>query len=113
MGGERDLVGNLEQLADLRLGGHQQRRHRRPQALRAQREQQVLHERVDRGAADDALARQLGVGDGEVVQAHPDHQVQRHLGQRCGVLVGAPRCAAARGVGVGVREHLRHPRRRR
>ena len=78
-----------EQLAAPLLGRHEQRRHRRAQALGAQGQQQVLHERVDRGAADDALARQLGVGHGEVVQAHAHDQVQGHVGQRAGVQVGA------------------------
>ena len=96
--GERDVVGNREQPLHLGLGRHEQRGHRRGELLAAQREQQVLHERVDRGAADDALPRQRGVGDREVVEAHPHDEVQRHLVEALRVFVRALHHAHARRV---------------
>ena len=81
VGCQRDPVGDSEQLPDLCLGGHEQRRHGRRQALGAQGQQQVLHERVDRGASDDALAVKAGVGDREVLDAHPDDEVDRDVGK--------------------------------
>ena len=45
---------------------------------------------------------QLGVGDGEVVEADPDHEVQRHLGQRAGVQRRRPRTRRrVEGIAVG------------
>ena len=74
---------------DLGLGGDQQRRHRRAEPLVAQRQQQVLHERVDRRAADDALARQLRVGHGEVLRRTPTTRCSGTSSQPLRVVVGA------------------------
>ena len=57
--GDPDSLGNLQQLPDLLFGGHQQGGECRAQAFSAQAEQDVLHERIDRGTTDDAGARQL------------------------------------------------------
>ena len=106
---EREVVRDLQQLADLLLGGHEQRRHRGTEPLGAQAEQQVLHERIDRGAADDALAWQLGVGHGEVLQAHADDQVHGHLVERSRVFVGAAATMRSRrgSKSPGFAQHLR------
>jgi len=103
-GGDRQLGGDREQALDRGFGRDQQRRQRRAEPLRAQGEQQVLHERVDRGAADDARAVKLAVGDQHVRDPHADDQVQRHLVQAVRELVGAPQHPHVGGVvpaGVG------------
>src|SRR5204863_7990792 len=72
---ESDLVGDLEQRLYVWLGGDEERGERRTEPLRAQAEQDVLGERVDGRAADDALAGQPGVGGEHVVHPHADDEM--------------------------------------
>ena len=84
----RQLGGDPEQLLDLRLEHAQQRRQRRRHALVAQGEAEVLDGRVDRRAADDAQAAEVGVGRMGVGEVGQDDDDRRVVGEVLGEVVG-------------------------
>src|SRR5207302_7962819 len=83
-GGDRDVGRDAEQRLDLGLLGDGQRGDGAAETLLAGGQQDVPGERIDRRAADDAHALELGVGGGDDLEVDADHQHDGGLQHRFG-----------------------------
>ena len=87
--------GRPSRAAAVGLGGGEERGQHAAEALVAGRQQDVVHERVDRGPADHREAVEVAVDHGQDPQVDGDHQ---HLGHR---LDGVSMGWAGRPSGIG------------